>query len=83
MVDYIDDANMIHFVSRRCRGVRGSVMARELHELVLGFDHAFAIFDLLAKILGRKIEIEALVDSKTVFDVVAKNGRTQEKRLQI
>lgn len=59
------------------------MLAAEVHALVLAFDMAYVIQDMLHEILGRKIEIDAYVDSKTLFDVVAKDGNTSEKRLQI
>lgn len=33
--------------------------------------------------MARSVQVEALVDSKTLFDVIAKHGSTTEKRLQI
>lgn len=38
---------------------------------------------LLKEITGNPVPIEAFVDSRTVFEVVEKQGRTYEKRLQI
>lgn len=38
MVDDQDTANIVHFGSRRCTRVTRSVMAAELHGLILGFD---------------------------------------------
>lgn len=58
-------------------------MASEIHALVLGFDHAYVIRDMVAEILQRYIQLKAFVDSKTVFDVLAKQGKTCEKLLQI
>lgn len=54
-------------------------MESELHALILAFDHAFVIANLLHDALARKITIEAMVDSRTVFDVVAKHGKTAER----
>ena len=58
-------------------------MAAELHALIYGFDNAYMVQDIVSETLGRKIEIDAYVDSRTVFNVVAKNSATLEKRLQI
>lgn len=33
--------------------------------------------------LGRKLSVEAMIDRKTVIDVVAKDDHTTERRLQI
>lgn len=83
MVDDDNNSNIIHYGSNRCSRIARSVMAAELHALTLGFDYAFVIKDLLEDILGRKIKIEALIDSKTVFNVITKEGSTTERRLQI
>lgn len=83
LVDNRGHANIVHYASQRCKRVTRSVMASELHALVAGFDAAFWLCDLVNQILGRDIPIEAYVDSKTVFDVVAKDGVTTEKRLEI
>ena len=58
-------------------------MVAELHALIWGFDNAYIVQDIVSEILGRKIEIDAYVDSRTVFNVVAKHSNTLKKRLQI
>lgn len=83
MVDGTGRANIIHFASNRCRRVTRSVMASEIHALVIGFDNAFALNHLAQEVLNRKIILDAYVDSRTLFDVIARDGRTSEKRLQI
>lgn len=74
---------MIHHGSKRCKRVTRSVMSSELHALILGFDYAFIIRNLLEEILGRKVRLDAYVDIKTVFDVISKDGNTTERRLKI
>lgn len=74
---------MIRFASIRFQRVTISVLAREIHALVLGLDATFPIHNFIGEITGHKHGIEAYVDSKTVFDVISKKGRTTEKRLQI
>lgn len=49
----------------------------------IGFDYAFLIQDLVLEILGKQIRIEAMIDSKMVFNVVAKDGKTSERSLKI
>lgn len=58
-------------------------MASELHALILGFHHAYVLADLLGDVLKRKVQIEAIVDSLTVFEFVSKDGNTTDRRLQI
>jgi hypothetical protein len=47
MTDKTDAANIVHIGSFKCRRITRSVMAAELHGLVMGFDHAFVVASLL------------------------------------
>lgn len=59
-----------------------SVLTSEIHSLVLGFVVAYAIQHTMTEILGRNLYIEAYVDSQSVFEVMAKQQKTVEKRLK-
>ena len=83
MVDAAGNCNIVHYGSNRCKRVVRSVMAAEVQALVLGFDFSFVVKDLIEELLGREIKLEAMVDSKTVFDVIARDSQTAERRLQI
>lgn len=83
MADKDDKANIVHYGRRRCRRVARSVRAAEIHALVSAFDFALFIANLLAETIGRTPTIEAVVESRTLFDVVSKDGITSELRLQI
>ena len=83
MIDKHNACNIIHYASNRCKRVCRSVMAAEVHALILGFDYAYLIQNMLHEILGWTMEIEGITDSKTVFNVVAKEAQTTERRLQI
>lgn len=76
MVDKDCRANVIHYGSSRCHRVTRSVLSSELHALVQGFDIAYVLQHLFAELMDRRLEIEAYVDSRSVFDVVAKQGKT-------
>ena len=58
-------------------------MAAEVHGLIYGFDQAYLARDMLEEVLRQKLEVDGYIDSRTVFNVVAKNSSTLEKRLQI
>ena len=58
-------------------------MAAELKALVYGFDRAYVMQTVLEEILERRIPIYAFVDSRTVFNVVAKHSKSLEHRIQI
>lgn len=83
VVDDDGNCNVLHYGSNRCRRVARSVMAAELFALVLGYDYAYVVRTLMEEMTGLNLKMEALVDSKTVFDVIAKYSQTGEKRLQI
>ena len=75
--------NIIHYASQKCRRATRSVMAAELLALVIGFDYAYVAGNIFSEALGRQVEIDAYLDSKTAFNCVAKATSTTEKRLQI
>lgn len=54
-----------------------------VHALVQGFDHAFGIWHFTEEMLGRAIELHVFVDSKTLITIIAKDGPTHERQLQI
>ncbi len=83
LADGSNRANIIHYGSSRCKRVKRSVMAAEVHGLIYGFDNAFVAKEMLREILGENLPIDGIVDSRTLFNVVAKNSSTLEKRLQI
>lgn len=57
-------------------------MAAEMQALVPGFDFSFLIRNLAQKMLGNTVSIEAMIDLRTVFHIVAKDARTCERRPQ-
>lgn len=83
ILDAKQRANIVHYGSSRCKGVVRSVLAAEVHGLLLGFDFGLLVKDLLEEILGRTLLMEAMVDSWTLFSVIAKDAPTTERRLQI
>ena len=83
LADRNNHCNVLHYVSRKCKRVTRSVFAAELFALSEGFDSARAIADQVSFVLGRPIPVWAAVDSRTVFNVVARFGNVTEKRLCI
>lgn len=76
-------ANIFHYGSNLCKRVARSLMAAEVHGLVLGFYYAYIVRELVSKILGRNVSIESYGYRKTLFNLIAKYGSTSERRLQI
>lgn len=74
--------NFVHHGSSRCHQARRSVMAAEVHAQFLAFDFGYFIRHAIEQLLKRWIEMEAFVDSCTLFKIVIKNGSTAERHLQ-
>lgn len=51
-------------------------MAAETHALVHGFDVDFIVRDLAQELLGMAVDLKGMVDSKTEFNVIEKDGQT-------
>ena len=83
LADGNGNSNIVHFGSVRCRRVTRSVMASELLALVYGFDCSFVVKHSLDNILPTKIPLDVFIDSRTVFNTIAKRSGTLEKRLSI
>ena len=83
LADKNNCANILTWGSSVCKRVTRSVMAAELFALIYGFDHSFTVRDALHQTTGQLIPIYAFGDSRTVFNVIAKQSSTTEKRLQI
>ena len=58
-------------------------MAAEIVAFVHGCDNDYTVRDLLQELLGVQVPLEGYLDSRTVFNIIAKNAMTVEKRLQI
>lgn len=58
-------------------------MDAEVQWLVRGFDFVFILRKSLVEFLGRKVALDAFTDRKTLYNVVAKDVATAERRLHI
>lgn len=83
MVDGSNNLKILHFDCNRCRHFARSVMAEKLFAPILGFANAYVIRDLSKQLTVICMALDALIDSKTVFDLIAKRSKSSEKRLQI
>ena len=83
ILDDNNNANIIHYGSSSRKMVERSGMAAELHALTYGFNQAYVAKNMLEEMLGRHLDLDGYVDSRIVFNVVAKNSATLEKSLQI
>lgn len=83
MVDEVGNCNVLNYASNRSKRIERNLMAANLFSLVLGFDNAYIVRDLVEEIIGKRMEIDAIIDIKTVFYFISKRSQTAEKRLQI
>lgn len=51
-------------------------MDAELHALILALDFCYVIRDIFQEVLPRDVKLDALIDSKMVFDIVAIDSNT-------
>ena len=63
------------YSSARFRRVTRSVTPAEVFALVYGFDQAYVIKHTIEKILDKQVPIDGLIDSRTVYNTVAKEAR--------
>lgn len=82
----VDDSNRsvpIHFKSYKSKRIVRSAMAGEVIAFSDLFDVAATLSAELGDLLGRKIPVQLLTDSKSLFDVISKGSRTSEKRTML
>jgi hypothetical protein len=83
LVNGKSNANIVHYANMSCtRGTR-SVLAAELYALVLGFDHSILVCEIFTEILERAVPIDGMIDSQTLYEIVARLSSPPEKRLGI
>jgi hypothetical protein len=83
VIDAQERANLVHYGSSRSKRVVRSIMAAELHALIYVFYQAYVVKSMLDELWNTDVQIDACVDSRTVFNTVTRFGATLEKRLQI
>lgn len=76
-------ANIFHYGSLKAKRVTRSVLASEQFWMVHGFDVPSRICLSVNNILCRIIPLHVYTKSRSLFDCLAKIGRTAEKRLFI
>lgn len=67
LVENNDDAKIVHYGSNRCKCIATIVISAEVNGLVLGLYYAHIVGPLMSEVLGRKVTVEAYVDSKTIL----------------
>jgi len=78
-----NNANILYWVSVKCKRITRSVLASELLGMVYGFDIAYLVKTILNLILYKDIPLVICTDSKSLYNCLVKLGIIQEKRLII
>ena len=79
-----NNANLIHFSSRKAQRGTTSILGAEIYAFADGgLDYEFILQHHLTNILKKNLLIRMITDSKSIFDNVTKMSYTEEKRLAI
>lgn len=65
-------ANIVHYRPGRCQLVTRSVMASEVHSMFAWFHTSFTVEHMLEEITWEMVPIEAYMDLRILFEVIAK-----------
>ena len=78
-----EDANIVHYTSKKSKRVCKSVLAAELFAMVDGFDLSYVIRHSLEKILKRQVALSVYTDSHSLYGLCISLSQTTERRLLI
>ena len=73
----------VSYKSYKTRSVARSVLFAEVIAFANLFDDALTIRKQLEFVLRQLIQVRILTDSKNLFDIISKGGRTSEKRIML
>jgi hypothetical protein len=73
----------LHWFSKKCPRVTGSVLEAEIIGFVTAFDLASALRDVLEKIYQQSIPLFGLTDSYPLLSTVTQHNALREKHLSI
>lgn len=77
------NCNIVHYGRNKCNRISSSIMATKVQSLVLSLYLALITRDHVEEMTGKKIRLEAVIGSTTVFNVIVKDDQFEERRLQI
>jgi hypothetical protein len=77
------NAHVLHWFSKKCPRVTGTVLAAEIISFATACDVASALRDVLGEIYHQSIPLYGLTDSYSFFSTVTQYNAWREKRLSI
>ncbi len=83
LTDNDNNAIIIHYVSWKSRRVVRSPLAAEVYALSACHDYCMALAHHISTMIGKKIPVYLMTDSKSIFDTITKLSNVSEKRLTI
>lgn len=81
MGDKHDTCDIFYYRSNKYKRIARNAKEAEIQAPVLRFDYTYMVNELVEEKNGRPMKIGAMTDSKTVLNLVAKDGQTTERRL--
>lgn len=83
LMDKSNAAAPISFKSYKARRIVRSAMSGEVIAFSDMFDIAITLSVELSDILGYRVPVQLMTDSKSLFDIISKGSRTSEKRMML
>ena len=76
LCDKNNNCNIIQFSSHKSRRIVRSILDGEIYPFADAFDTAYTIKRDLEEMLERRVSLQMLTDSKTLFDIITKCSGT-------
>jgi len=83
LADSTGHANILHWLSTKCKRVTRSILVSELYGMAHGFDMGASVKSTVDKVLQIDLPLVICTDSKSLYECLVKLDTTQEKWLII
>lgn len=76
LVDNENKANIIYWLSIKCKRITRGVLASELYVMVYGFDVGGVLKSIMEGVLAQSVSMILYIDSKLLHNCLVKLGTT-------